>query len=261
MGATSSPRFASSVARSDRDSCSPSQSRQRRPNGYWAHRSHELDDPVHENPEPKRGGERSDDDGPVGKEPVAYRPQDVLRASPHDRETTAIAISGNAYTTQYSASSDSFSATRHARPDDHRDRREVWKCREKLESCDRRAEQCRGPEAARCPFSGSSLTSARRRNQTRAADHQHESRGSDQRVLDDRLGFGIRARTRSPNPSANARPNTNVTINAASVNIAVRRRGWGPVATNNSPPISDGLMQSGRAIATTATASFSMRCV
>jgi hypothetical protein len=37
----------------------------------------------------------------------------------------------------------------------------------------------------------------------------------------------------------------------------VRRRGRDPVATNISPPINDGLMQSGSAIATTATASFS----
>ncbi len=65
-------------------------------------------------------------------------------------------------------------------------------------------------------------------------------------------GLGTTDRIRSPSPSARARPNTNVTTNAPIVNATVCRRGCERVATSSSPPINVGLMQSGRAIATTA---------
>jgi hypothetical protein len=55
-------------------------------------------------------------------------------------------------------------------------------------------------------------------------------------------GFGTSDRIRSPSPRASASPKTSVTVQAATVNAAVRRRGRGPVATNSSPPINEGLM-------------------
>src|SRR5450755_3443223 len=70
-------------------------------------------------------------------------------------------------------------------------------------------------------------------------------------------GFGSTDRIRSPSPSASAKPRRNVTVHAARANVIVRRPGYWSAAKNSSAAINDGLMLSGSAITTTATAKLS----
>src|SRR4051794_30636264 len=73
-------------------------------------------------------------------------------------------------------------------------------------------------------------------------------------------GLGSSATTSSPSPNAIARPTTNVVSRAASAKAVVRSPGRGPAAISRSAAISDGLTQSGNAIATTATTRPSTPC-